>query len=107
MLLPTKYILSIFLFVLLTASLSVGAPVQKIQGVIVGLEEDHLWLKPDGSSEPLKFILKWMVRFNPPRLPLKGDRVQILYKDKDEGAVIYGMNYLEPSSDSETIPERQ
>jgi hypothetical protein len=74
--------------------LSAAAPIQKIQGVIVELEEGFLWLKPDDRSAPRKFILGWKARFNPPKLPLKGDHVQILYKDKEEGAVIYGLNYL-------------
>ncbi len=85
---------------LLIASMSAAAPIQQIQGVIVDLEHDHLWLKPDRQSETVKFLLKWNVRFNPPRLPLKGDRVQILYKNKEEGSVIYGLNYIKDSSNS-------
>ncbi len=96
---PAKGILTVLVF-LLMASVSAGAPIQRIQGMIVDLQSDHLWLKADGQAKPHKFILNWKVRFNPPRLPLKGDRVQILYKEKDEGSVIYGLNYLQHPSDS-------
>jgi hypothetical protein len=74
--------------------LALAAPIQQIQGVIVELEEGYLWLKPEGEAAPRKFLLRWKARFNPPKLPLKGDRVLILYKDKDEGSVIYGVDYL-------------
>jgi hypothetical protein len=109
--LPAKALLTVLVVFLLMASVSIGAPIQRTQGVIVDLQSDHLWLKPDGQIEPHKFILKWKVRFNPPRLPLKGDRVQILYKEKDEGSVIYGLNYLQNPSDSsernsESNPEK-
>jgi hypothetical protein len=73
---------------------TLAAPIQQIQGVIVELEEGYLWLKPDGAAAPRKFLLRWKARFNPPKLPLKGDRVRILYKDKEEGTVIYGVDYL-------------
>jgi hypothetical protein len=73
---------------------TLAAPIQQIQGVIVELEEGYLWLKPDGEAAPRKFLLRWKARFNPPKLPLKGDRVRILYKDKEEGSVIYGVDYL-------------
>ncbi|MBI5252050.1 MAG: hypothetical protein HY912_21355 [Desulfomonile tiedjei] len=92
--------LPVILLLVLTASISAGAPIQRIQGVIVDLEHDLLWLRADHQPEPLKFILKWKVRFSQPRLPLKGDRVQILYKNKDEGSVIYGLNYIQNPSDS-------
>jgi hypothetical protein len=98
-LLPVKIVPAV-LIVLLIASTSAAAPIQQMQGVIVDLEHDHLWLKPDRQSEAVKFILKWNVRFNPPRLPLKGDRVQILYKNKEEGSVIYGLNYIKDFSNS-------
>lgn len=102
---PTKAILTVLVFFLMV-SVAGSAPIQRIQGVIVDLQSDHLWLKPDGQAEPHKFILNWKVRFNPPRLPLKGDRVQVLYKEKDEGSVIYGLNYLQnPSESSERRPE--
>lgn len=100
MLLPVKA-LPVLVAIFLAASISSGAPIQKIQGVVVDLEQDHLWLKPDNQSEPIKFILRWKVRFDPPRLPLKGDRVRILYKHKDEGPLIYGIDYIQsPSDDS-------
>ena len=98
-LLPVKIVPAV-LIMLLIASMSAAAPIQQIQGVIVDLEHDHLWLRPDHQSEAVKFLLKWNVQFNPPRLPLKGDRVQILYKDKEEGSVIYGLNYIKDSSNS-------
>ncbi|MGB6066410.1 MAG: hypothetical protein WBG50_16535 [Desulfomonilaceae bacterium] len=86
------------------AQSTLAAPIQKIQGVIVELEEGYLWLKPDGEQTPRKFILRWKARFNPPKLPLKGDRALILYKDKEDGSVIYGVDYLttglEPSHPS-------
>lgn len=71
-----------------------AAPIQRIQGVITEVGEGYLWLRPDHASRPRKFILRWKARFIPPKLPLKGDHVQILYKDKEQGAVIYGVNYL-------------
>jgi hypothetical protein len=67
--------------------------------VIGELEEGVLWLKPDNQSRPRKFLLRWKPRFIPPKLPLKGDRVQILYKEKEE-AVIYGINYLKTAPES-------
>jgi hypothetical protein len=89
-----KIIAAAGLLVFTLVGLSRAAPIQEIQGVIVELEEGFLWLRPDDNSAPRKFILRWKARFNPPKLPLKGDHVQILYKDKEEGAVIYGLNYL-------------
>jgi hypothetical protein len=91
--------------------LTLAAPIQQIQGVIVELEEGYLWLKPDGEAAPRKFLLRWKARFNPPKLPLKGDRVRILYKDKEEGSVIYGVDYLatapEPvQSPKDQVPEK-
>ncbi len=87
--------------ILLTVvSLSAADPIQKIKGVITDVGEGYLWLKPAGTTGPLKFILQWKAEFVPPKLPLKGDRVLILYKDKDAGAVIYGVRYLVPGSDS-------
>ncbi|HMK34167.1 MAG TPA: hypothetical protein VK463_03800 [Desulfomonilaceae bacterium] len=81
-------------------SCSAAAPIQKVQGTIVELEEGFLWLKPDNQTTPRKFVLTWKARFNPPKLPLKGDHVQVLYKDKEEGAVVYGLNYLRSASDA-------
>ena len=71
-----------------------AAPIQRIQGVIAEVGEGYLWLRPENRSNPRKFVLRWKARFTPPKLPLKGDRVLILYKDKEQGAVIYGVNYL-------------
>jgi hypothetical protein len=82
------------LLVLTLTCLSAAAAIQEIQGIIVELEEGFLWLRPDDGSAPRKFILRWKARFNPPKLPLRGDHVQILYKDKEDGAIIYGLNYL-------------
>lgn len=84
-----------------------AAPIQKIQGTIVELEEGYLWLKPDGEPAPRKFVLRWKARFDPPKLPLKGDRVLILYKDKDEGSVIYGVDYLATPAESAQSPKDQ
>lgn len=69
------------------------------------LEEGYLWLKPDGEAAPRKFLLRWKARFNPPKLPLKGDRVRILYKDKEEGTVIYGVDYLSTAPEPDQTPK--
>ncbi len=82
------------IFITLFLTLGHADPVKPIQGNITEVEEGFLWLKPDGESSTRKFVLRWKARFVPPKLPLKGDRVLLLYKDKDEGAVIYGVNYL-------------
>lgn len=87
--------------------LALAAPIQQIKGVIVELEEGYLWLKPDGEAAPRKFLLRWKARFNPPKLPLKGDRVLILYKDKEEGSVIYGVDYLTISAEPAQPPKDQ
>jgi hypothetical protein len=71
-----------------------AAPIQRIKGLITEVGEGYLWLKPEDGSRARKLILRWKARFIPPKLPLKGDRVLILYKDKDEGAIIYGVQYL-------------
>jgi len=84
-----------------------AAPIQQIQGVIVELEEGYLWLKPDGEAAPRKFLLRWKARFNPPKLPLKGDRILILYKDKEEGSVIYGVDYLTTAPEPDQPPKDQ
>ncbi len=76
------------------AGQSYAAPIQKIQGVITEVGEGYLVLAPDDHSARRRFILRWKARFVPPKLPIKGDRVLILYKDKDQGSVIYGVNYL-------------
>jgi hypothetical protein len=76
-----------------------ATPIKQIRGVIVELEEGFLWLKPDDESAPRKFLLRWKAKFNPPKLPLKGDRVLILYKDKEEGSIIYGVDYLKTATE--------
>jgi hypothetical protein len=82
-----------------------AAPIQQVRGVIVELEEGFLWLKPDDESTPRKFLLRWKARFNPPKLPLKGDRVLILYKDREEGSVIYGVDYLSTAPEPAETPK--
>lgn len=74
-----------------------AAPIQEVEGVILEVGEGYLIVRVDAQTEPRKFILRWRAKFVPPKLPLKGDRVEILYKDKDEGAVIYELNYLKPA----------
>jgi hypothetical protein len=94
---PMRFRVTVFILttvLVCLTHLALAAPIQQIQGVIVELEEGYLWLKPDGEAAPRKFLLRWKARFNPPKLPLKGDRVLILYKDKEEGSVIYGVDYL-------------
>jgi hypothetical protein len=81
-------------FALELSSETTAAPIETIRGVIVEVGEGYLWLKPDDGSERRKFILRWKARFDPPKLPLKGDRALILFKSKEEGAVIYGVKYL-------------
>ncbi|MGO9569029.1 MAG: hypothetical protein ACLP5H_15955 [Desulfomonilaceae bacterium] len=99
----TTFILATVLVCLAHATLA--APIQQIRGVILGLEEGYLWLKPDGEPAPRKFLLRWKARFDPPKLPLKGDRVRILYKDKEEGSVIYGVDYLTTAPESAQPPK--
>jgi hypothetical protein len=101
----TTFILTAVLVCL--THLSLAAPIQQIQGVIVELEEGYLWLKPDGEGVPRKFLLRWKARFDPPKLPLKGDRVLILYKDKEEGSVIYGVDYLTTAPEAAQSPKDQ
>jgi len=79
------------------ACFATAAPIKEIQGIIVEAGEGFLWLKPDGDSQPCKFLLRWKARFVPPKLPLKGDRVIVLYKEKKEGLVVYGLKYLNVS----------
>jgi len=79
------------LFFAVTAS---SAPIQRVQGTILEVGEGFLVVKPDDGSAPRKFLLRWKAHFVPPKLPLKADHVLILYKDKEEGAVIYELNYL-------------
>ena len=91
------------LFIVLVAVIVMGpgsggesqaAPIQRIRGAIAGVGDGYLLLKPDDGSAPRKFILRWKVSFVPPKLPLKGDKVLILYKDKEDGSIIYGVRYL-------------
>jgi hypothetical protein len=84
-----------------------ATPIQQIRGVIVELEEGFLWLKPDDGSAPRKFLLRWKAKFDPPKLPLKGDRVLILYKDKEEGSIIYGVDYLSTTPEPGQAPKDQ
>ncbi len=97
----TAFLLLIFMLI---AVISNGAPIQILDGVIVDVKDENVWIIAEGAAQqPRKFVLRWNARFDPPRLPLKGDRVRVLYKDKDEGAVIYGLNYLQtPWEVSET-----
>lgn len=91
-------LLSMVVFLTLSG-LAWADPIRKITGAIVEIEEGYVWVVPDGQTDPLKFVLKWKVRFRPPRLPIKGDRAVLLYKNKDEGRVIYGVNYLRMSTE--------
>ncbi len=89
-----------FSLVFWIAGAACGAPIQKVQGIITEVGEGFLWVQPDDQSPRLRFILRWKARFVPPKLPLKGDRVEIWYKDKEQGKVIYGINYLPGKSGS-------
>lgn len=71
-------------------------PIQRIKGLITDVGEGYLWLKPEDGSAARRLVLRWKARFIPRKLPLEGDRVLIMYKDKEEGAVIYGVEYLSP-----------
>jgi len=71
-----------------------AAPIQRFQGTILEVGEGFLIVAPGDKSPPKKFLLRWKAQFVPPKLPLKGDHVLVLYKDKEEGAVIYGLHYL-------------
>jgi hypothetical protein len=73
-------------------------PIQELRGTISEVGEGFVVVKPDGETSTRKFVFRWKVRFAPPRLPLKGDHVVVLYKEKEDGPVIYGINYLKPSS---------
>ncbi len=84
-----------------------ASPIQQIRGVVVEVEEGFLWLKPEGESKPRKFILRWKAKFNPPKLPLKGDHVLILYKDKEEGSIIYGVDYLKTAPEAGQTPKNR
>ena len=107
---PMRFRVTVFILAMVLVCLThlaLAAPIQQIQGVIVELEEGYLWLKPDGEAAPRKFLLRWKARFNPPKLPLKGDRMLILYKDKEEGSVIYGVDYLTTAPEPAQPPKDQ
>jgi F0F1-type ATP synthase alpha subunit len=90
--------------VLLAIALSVyAAPIQRFQGTILEVGEGFLIVTPDDKSSSKKFLLRWKAHFVPPKLPLKGDHVLILYKDKEEGAVIYQLNYLNAAPESREL----
>ncbi len=82
---------------LLCASPAAASPIQKVTGIITEVGEGFVLVKPDDESPVRRFLLRWKARFEPPKLPLKGDRVLVFYKDKPEGAVIYGVQYLNKS----------
>jgi hypothetical protein len=82
------------------ACFAAADPIKQVQGVIAEVGEGFLFLKPDGDTQSRKFLLRWKARFVPPKLPLKGDRVLILYKEKEEGLVVYGLNYFDVSPES-------
>lgn len=94
-----KLLLSIAAMLLMLSQTALADPINRISGLIVEVGEGFLWVVPDGQNDPQKFILKWKVRFSPPRLPIKGDQVVLLYKNKDEGRLIYGVDYLKQSTD--------
>jgi hypothetical protein len=83
--------------------LAFSSPIERIQGIIADVGEGFLLVRPDGEPVTRKFILRWKARFVPPKLPLKGDYVLVLYKNKEEGDVIYGLHYLKMSPGS--VPE--
>ncbi len=98
-------VLLITLVVFGEVGLSAADPIQRIQGVIKEVGEGFLLLVPDGQSATQRFLLRWKARFVPPKLPLDGDRVLIFYKDKPEGSIIYGINYLDGESDVPPNPD--
>ncbi len=83
------------LLVVGAAGLSAADPIQRIQGIVKEVGEGFLLLLPDDQSGTRRFLLRWKARFIPPKLPLDGDRVLIFYKDKPDGSIIYGINYLD------------
>jgi hypothetical protein len=91
--------ISFFLTGLLIMEAS-ASPIQRVEGVITKVGEGFLLLKPKGQSSERKFILRWTARFTPPKIPFKGDRVLILYKDKEDGAIVYGVNYVRQPADN-------
>lgn len=96
-----KRALATFLAAVLLVGTVIGVsaadPIKRIQGTVTEVGEGFLLLIPDEQSTARKFILRWKARFVPPKLPLKGDYVLILFKDKPEGQVIYELDHLRPS----------
>jgi len=84
---------------LAVAPFALASPIQKMQGTITEVGEGFLLLKPEDGPGSRKFLLRWKAKFDPPKLPLKGDRVLIFYKDKEEGSIIYELNYLSPAQE--------
>jgi hypothetical protein len=93
---------------LLLASAAHGAPIRRVQGTIHEVGEGFIILSPDNGSKPLKLLLRWKAQFIPPKLPLPGDHVLVLYKKREEGLVVYGVNYLKlVPKGSEAEPDRK
>jgi len=91
-----------FLIALICSSLSISysEPVRRITGVITEVGDGFIRLIAKNELEPQKYLLPWKTRFIPPKLPLKGDHVTILYKMKEEGLVIYALEYSRTSPES-------
>jgi len=88
----------------LMVSAAHATPIQRVQGTILEVEEGFLIVNPDDGSQALKLLLRWKAHFVPPKLPLKGDHVLILYKAKEDGLVIYEVRYLKASPEMERTP---
>ncbi len=102
----------IILLLFAVAGRSAADPIQRILGTVTEVGEGFLLLAPDDQSAVRKFVLRWKARFVPAKLPLPGDHVLIFYKDKPEGSIIYGVNYLgavgppeSPDGDNDFEPE--
>ncbi|MBI5568507.1 MAG: hypothetical protein HY914_01030 [Desulfomonile tiedjei] len=93
------------LFALVPVVVVWAAPIQEIRGTITEVGEGFLLLTPDGETATRKFVLRWKARFQPPKLPMPGDRALILFKDKPEGSVIYGVEYLKARTRSLGDPD--
>lgn len=97
----------------LTAALSLivsaayAAPIRRVQGTIQRVGEGFILLKPDDGSKQLKLLLRWKAHFVPPKLPLPGDRVLVLYKPREEGLVVYGVNYLKNTPEAVEKPAEE
>lgn len=94
-----KLIICFSILLLMACQTAIADPIKRIEGTIVDFDDRYLWIVPDGQNDPVRFIMRWKVRFQPPRLPIKGDHVVLLYKNKDEGRIIYGVDYLKMSTD--------